>query len=107
MSPSVTADVSLRTEVELRFERQPIDVARLVMGVAFQNIDEAVIQAAAGVEPGDTFLAEVPGWDVYAERSRERVIRVMRIVPAKPGRRARAAVGFRLGERVCDSRLAS
>jgi hypothetical protein len=99
----VAAECVLAEEVEIRFERQPVDVARFVMGLAFERIDEAVIHAASQVAPGESFAAAVPGWDIFGERCRERLIKVVRIVPSRG--RVKGSIAGYAGSR--DSRLAS
>ena len=83
MSPSVSC--ALEDDVELRFERQPVDVARLIMGSAFDRIDAAVIHAASEVRPGDLFTATFAGWEIRCERTRERVVRVLGMVRTGEG----------------------
>ncbi len=74
-------------DVELRFERQPVDVVRAA-GLEFRQIDDAAIEAAAHAPAGESFVAAVGGWGIHCEQPRPRLIRVVRLERKMPGAQA-------------------
>ena len=76
------ADGALIDDVEIWFERQPVDVARIA-GIDFGRMDNAVAAAAAAAPVGGNFVASIPGWGIHCERARERRVRVLKVVPGR------------------------
>ena len=82
MELSSFANTAFADGVELRFGRQPLDAARAA-GLEFHDIDKAALEAGAAADVGAMFVAEMPGWGIVCQRPKARVIRVLRMMPAR------------------------